>query len=550
MGLFGPKKLKEEDYYFTIDHSFTSKPQEDYSPESFTFKHAYMTFVYLMAKDWFGENPVPIREALKRSELVNADDFYSPASNDDVDFLGEPSVDRSLIKSYSHFDGCERISWKSSEIAKRWQRTLESKGVNFHEMKSPQNLELDIIMGNWVLFDGETVLPIIGEAWKDTKTGKEFIYWFIDALARTRKTSVSPLEYPSHQFFYPELFQRVGYLSETVFPSSMVRIRDRKMEFGVEKDEQVPKIALNVQTDYYVMGIGQGEKELNVRYDWAPEATRYGYIVDELVPFESVDEIVIQLVNALPKVASILMDGYANWSFKEDLSFQSELFTDLDLSDTDNQDIFDVGLNVPGHAYCALAWKSVMSYSLLDELQRNQKLMDNFDNMMFHREGLFRIASQGVGPATVHALNTLYFRIISQDDVTTIPEPAREKIEKIITFFAQYPFDRQDANAYSNLALLQTAWGKHKKALISADKGIALFNTELQQKHVTEMSGGGQFYPIIIKWELYLTKARVLVLLNKPEEAKEPLVSLIREARAMKFNGQELADAEGLLSSL
>jgi hypothetical protein len=29
MGLFGPKKLKEEDYYFTYDVIFTSKPQED-----------------------------------------------------------------------------------------------------------------------------------------------------------------------------------------------------------------------------------------------------------------------------------------------------------------------------------------------------------------------------------------------------------------------------------------------------------------------------------------------------------------------------------------
>jgi hypothetical protein len=226
------------------------------------------------------------------------------------------------------------------------------------------------------------------------------------------------------------------------------------------------------------------------------------------------------------------------------------LFTDLDLSDSEASDIFRIGLNVPGPAYCALAWKSVMSYAMLDELQRNDKIMNTFENMMFHREGLFRIANQGVGPAAVHALNTLYFRIISQDDVTTIDVSAREKIEEIITFFTQYPFDRQDANAFSNLALLQTAWGKHKEALASADKGIALFNTELQQKHVTEMSGGGQFYPIIIKWELYLTKARVLVLLNKSEQAKEPLVSLIREARAMKFSGQELADAEGLLSSL
>ena len=550
MGLFGPKKLKEEDYYFAFEVFFNSKPQEDYSPDSFTFPHAYKNFVHLMARDWFGDNPVPIREALKNSKLLSAEDAYVPKDDDEMDFLGEPTVDRSLIKSYSRFDGCERISWSSCEIAMRWQKTLEGKGVNFHEMKSPQNLELDIIMGTWILFDGKSVLPIIGEAWKDTKTGKEFIYWFVDALVRTRNTTVPPLEYPSHQFFYPEMFQRIGYLSETVFPSSMVRIRDRIMEFGVTDDKNTPKIALNVQTEYYVIGISQGEKELDVRYDWAPEVTRYGYVIDELVPFETVDEIVIKLVNALPRVTSILLDGFANWSFKENISFQSELITDLDLNDFKDKDMFCIGLNVPGPAYGALAWKSVMSYALLHELQRNEKLMENYDNVMFHRGGLFRIANQGVGPATVHALNTLYFKILSQDDVTTIDESSRENIEEILTYFTRYPFDRQDANAFSNLALLQTAWGKHKEALVSVDKGIALFSSELQQKHVTEMSGGGQFYPIIIKWELYLTKARVLVLLNKPDKAKEPLVSLIREARAMKFSGQELADAEGLLSSL
>jgi len=64
-----------------------------------------------MAKDWFGDSPVPIREALKRSKIVKAEDFYEPKADGEVDFIGEPSVDRSLINSYSRFDGCERISW-------------------------------------------------------------------------------------------------------------------------------------------------------------------------------------------------------------------------------------------------------------------------------------------------------------------------------------------------------------------------------------------------------------------------------------------------------
>ena len=34
------------------------------------------------------------------------------------------------------------------------------------------------------------------------------------------------------------------------------------MEFGVKDDQHTPKVALHVQTDYFVMGINQGEKDL------------------------------------------------------------------------------------------------------------------------------------------------------------------------------------------------------------------------------------------------------------------------------------------------
>ena len=101
MGLFGPKKLKEEDYYFTLDFPFESKPQEDYSPDSFTFGHAYVQYVQLMARDWFGDSPVLAREALKNSKLVNPEDLFPPEAAAEFPILGEPSVDRSLLKSYS-----------------------------------------------------------------------------------------------------------------------------------------------------------------------------------------------------------------------------------------------------------------------------------------------------------------------------------------------------------------------------------------------------------------------------------------------------------------
>jgi tetratricopeptide (TPR) repeat protein len=244
------------------------------------------------------------------------------------------------------------------------------------------------------------------------------------------------------------------------------------------------------------------------------------------------------------------MDGYCNWSFDERINFQDELFNDLLISEDMASELFKVGFIAPGAAYSAMSWRSVLSYALLDQLVNDANLMKAPDSVMFHRGGLFRLAQQGVGPAAAHAANSLYFRIIKEDNLSEVPLEAREKITSLLNYYSSYQFDRQDANALSNLAMLQSAWGDYKKALESAEKGIALFKAELSQKFVTEMSGGGPFYPIIIKWELYLTKARVLVLLEQHEKAKEPLTAMIREARALQYDGEELGVAEKLLASL
>lgn len=549
MGLFGPKKLKEEDYYFNYLYPYNGKQQEDYTPEAFTFGHSYVQFVQLLARDWFGNDPVTLREALKSCKVMTGDEIYTPPGPDAIDIVGEPTVDKSLLKSYSRFDNAERISWSKSKIALKWQQVLESKGVLVEVNQSPQDQSIGILVGKWRLFDEITGLPIIGEAWRDKKTGKEFVYWFIDALCRSRKVEVDPIEYPSHMFFYPELFQRAGYLSETVFPSSMMRIRDRMQEFGVEDPQQVPQVAIDVVEDYYVLGLVPGESEIVGRVDWSPETTRYGYIIDENIPFDTVDEIVIQLVNALPKFASILADGYSNWTFNEQIDFQAELFSDVSLNEDPNL-AYRLGLNVPGAIYSQLCWLSAISYGILERLSQDAKAMSNAENLMFYRAGLFRLVSQGMGAVPVHALNSLYFKILLQDDVSQFDNASKLNVTAMMEYYSEWQFDRQDANALSNLSMFQTAWGQYKSALASADRGIALFKADLTQKFVTDMSSEGPFYPIIIKWELMLTKARVLVLLEQPEKAKEPLTALVREARAMQFDGENLHEAERLLATL
>ena len=183
-------------------------------------------------------------------------------------------------------------------------------------------------------------------------------------------------------------------------------------------------------------------------------------------------------------------------------------------------------------------------------MAQDPKAMSTLENMSFYRAGLFRLVSQGVGAVPVHALNSLYFKIVMQDDISQFDSETKVNVTAMMEYFSEWQFDRQDANALSNLSMMQVEWGEYKSALASADRGIALFKADLTQKYVTDMSGGGPFYPIIIKWELMLTKARVLILLEQHEKAKEPLTALVREARAMKFDGENLHEAEKLLATL
>lgn len=554
MGLFGAKKLKEEDYYFHNGIEFESKTQEDFAPESFTFRHLYVPAVQLMASDWFDAEAVTAREIFKDSKALDVDIFFPPVAEGDVigGMLGDLRVQKSLLDTQSKFQGCERINWGDSDIARRWQRNLESKGMTLNLIPSPQDHSINIIQGNWKLFDDVTPFPILGEAWRDKKSGKEFVYWFFDALVRTRALKKLDELHPSHAYYYPAMFQHLGYISETIFPSSMVRMRDRVGEFGVEDASQLPALAFHRQSDYFVLTLHNGENELIGRTSWSPETTRYGYLIDENVPFETHEEITVQLVNAFPKVCSILMDGYANWNTNEEICFQDELFHDFFIR-TDYEDReYEVGISVPGPAYGFLAWRSVVSYDFLSRMQLDSSIWKVPENHQFYKNGLNILMKAGIGPAVVHAANSLHFEVLSEGNPSAIPSGGRELISRVLTYFSDWKFDYQGANALSNLSIFQAAWGDYAGALKSIERGISLFQHELDPMLNTEMSGSGAnpFYPSIIKWELLLNKGKYLIATGKSDKAAAPIATFVMEAKEMGYKGEDLREAERLLETL
>lgn len=549
MGLFGPKKLKEEDFYFSLDYEFENTTQENFSPEAFTFRHTYTVYVQMLALNWFGTDPVTLRTALETSKGIPVSSIFVHSGVED-DFLGEPKVDRSLLNTDAVFKDCEIISWSDSQIALRWQKALERHGVQLSLHGSPQDMNIQVISGKWKLFDGITAMPIMGEAWKNKKTGKEFVYWFIDALSRSRKLEVSPKEFPSHKFFIPEFLQRAGYLSETLFPSTMMVVRDRMMQFGVTDQAQLPSIAIDVQSDYYVLGVNSNPAELNARMEWSPETTRYGYIIDDQVPFETVDQVIFQVVDALPKVASILADGFSHWNFDEEIGFQDALITDLYRKNAENLPNYRIGILVPSPLYVPLVERTNLSYALLEQLARDEKQMGSAENEKFYREGLFGLVNIGVGTGPVHAMNSLYFRVANRDDLSKRDPQARQNITDLHMYFSDWNFDKQNANALSNLAMLQLNWGDFDRALKSANLALELYEKPLTQKYQTEYTSNSEFYPIIIKWEVMITKARVLILLDDLDGAKEALKPMVAEATAMNYPGEELIDAQAMLAAI
>ena len=550
VGLFR-KSINPADYYFDLRWPYKPKQQPDYSEESFTFRQTYLQFVQFMAKDWFGEEIITVRELFEDSSDVDVELLIPRGEDGEPSVFSDLGVSKLLLDSGRRFEHSERISWEKSKIAVRWSEKLSSLGVNLFPIPSPQNNQINIVTGPWKLFDNETPFPLFGEAWKDKRTGEEFIYWFFDALVKTRPSLQTKGLHPSYAYFIPMMFHRLGYISETIFPSSMVRMRDRQGEFAADSLEEIPSIALHTEQNYIVMSIFEEEKGITHRLDWSPETTRYGYIIDDSIPFETNAEIIPKVVDALPKAASVLMDGFCNWTDGQEISFQHELFLDVDLKGVQISP-FELGLFVAGPAYGRLVWKSMVVYGALRELSNDEKILSKDPKgWEILENGYYSVIDRGCGMAPMNALNSLVFYMCRKhpDKVTQFAEDAREFPRSALRYFSRFAIDNQDANALSNLAYLEFLWGNWKESLAIADEGLA----NLKEDAVFYHSGLGGEDPsttIPIRLELLITKARTHLAQGNNEEAKQLIEQVIRESRENNFSGSEFTEAQLLLSTL
>lgn len=550
MGLFR-KSIKPEDYLFDLYWPYTPVQQEDYAEESFTFKQIYLQYVQLMAQGWFGEGELSLQQVFRDSRDVDLDKIIPQRPEGEKSLFDSIGVQSALLNTQVRFDNAERISWNDSKLAKTWQNKLESLGVTLFYMQSPQNSSIQIVFGPWTLFDNETPLPVMGEAWRDKSTNREFIYWFIDALSKTRYSKPTKDLHPTHAFYMPAMFQRIGYVSETIFPSSMVRVRDRKAEFGVASLSEIPPLAFHTVRDYVVLTLVKEEGSLTQRQDWSPETTRYGYLIDESIPFLGENDIIPKVVDALPKAASILMDGYCNWTDVGEISFQDELFLDYDLKEAQLEP-FELGFFVPGTAYGRLIWKSMVYYSAITNLSNDEKTLSKDPNAKeILTEGFWRLINRGCGSIPMHSVNSFFFDHLKNNpkDIANSSDSDKSLYRRIMTYFSHYRVDDQDSNVLSNLACFESTWGDHVQSLNVIELGLEKLSKPSVYYHI-EIWPPNEQVKLPIRLELLITKAKVKNSLGQTNEAKALLTQVIEESNFAGFTGAEYQEALTLLNSM
>jgi len=550
MGLF-KRSLNSADYLFDLRWAYKPKPQEGYAEESYTFRQMYIQYVQLMAKGWFGDEEVHLKDVFANSKDVNLEAITPVRPEGEINLFDEIGVQTKLLNTAQRFENAERISWEKSKLGHKWFSKLSDLGVNLFVVPSPQNPNIQVITGPWKLFDNETPFPIFGEIWRDKSTGEDFIYWFFDALVRTRYPLPTKGKHPSDAFFIPAMFQRLGYLSETIFPSSMVRIKDRLGEFATDNPSHIPALAFHNERDYGVLSLQDDGQEISQRVDWSPQTLRYGYIIDDTIPFLENSEIIPKVVDALPKAVSILMDGFCNWTDSEEIRFQDELFLDYDL-DGVKPEQFELSFFVAGPAYGRLCWKGMMVYNNLRQLQDDTKeLLRNDRARPLLNQGYATLINRGCGSIFMHSINTFYFSVgkIRREEIAAFTEEEKMGPRKILRFASTYPVDNQDANALSNLAVYELLWKEYENSLAITNEGLAKLEVPL----LPIPSDAWRDIPenrLPIKLELLLTKARALVGLGRKGEAKSVLEQLEREAIAANFDGWEYTEGKELLSTL
>jgi hypothetical protein len=544
MGLFS-KKLNPKDFAYNSVLTFKSQQRDDFSDDSFTFRHANIVITLAMAQNWFGNNLVDVNQAFKGTNLKVS---QLP------DWSQEMKVNKTLLDTEKTFDGCERVAWSKSKIGPKFKEMLLRTGATTGLMPCPQDLSIDVETGTWKLCDG-TPFAQVGEVWRNKKTGKEFVYWHFDALVRSRMSLRPSGVDASEKYFMPYLFQSAGYLSETMFPGVGIVMGTREKQFGVQKQSQIPVLTFHTEENHRVFSVISSREGFSAAYIWSPSTTRYGYIFSDEHMSEAMDAALITVLDALPKVGDILADGYCNWPPGSDLDFQASCLSDISIFDDSNTADFHRGIIIPGPLYSQLEIRTMEVYDASSRAFHEALSKNDAEALDVLLPALHNIIALGTGAIVSHAANTFFYSVYNNQSAFPVltGETLEEWLaysENLLRYVALQDVDSQNANALSNLATLLSDRGDYKSALKCIDDGLEILADRDDTKPVSLAWQPGYQANLPIELELYISKASIFMDQDKPEKARELAEKVLRIANENDFDSGEVLAAKYMLENI
>lgn len=360
--------------------------------------------------------------------------------------------------------------WKDSAFGDRFIRILEKRGAAVAHgyfgriaqidppdgtvEQIPLSTPIDLYTGRWGLSDG-TEFAQIGQVFKSKKDGSEIVYWHFDAFANTRYSLFPSAKDLSSKVFIPRYLQIAAFLAETPFPSALagsMGVNTRDGLFG--PSENMPRPLIRHQRDGISIGLvrnSQGVQEISF---WAPELYQFGYAFSDQMSDQEIYDALPPVCDGIPKVAEIIVDGFAHWLPNSDLDFQACLMSDFTLGD--EYAIYEAGALVPGVLYGQLCQRSTAVYNHIEVVTREAiTRADNetYDSCINVLETLFEF---GIGSISSHAANTFASHLLERG--------LGVDIDAMLEYFSKIDVDSQGVNALSNLILSKIKQKKYSEA--------------------------------------------------------------------------------------
>jgi hypothetical protein len=543
MGLFGKKnKVNLNDFKFDPTLHFESKQRDDYSPEAFTFRHANTIMTIAMAKNWFGED-----DAIPATSI-----FDEAISADMPEWALEIEVDSSLLNTDRYFENSTRIGWSHSKLGKKFQAQVEKLGATVHLMPCPQDLSKDILTGNWQLCDGRTLIQM-GEIWRNDATGNEFVYWHIDGLVRTRPPMFAKDDDLALKVFLPYMFQSTAYLSESPFPSTPIVMRTREEQFGVSSPGDIPKIAFHTENNIRNFATAYQGNQKQAVFFWTPQSTQYGYIFEENQISDSMNEALITVLDALPKVGDILADGYCNCGPGSGLYFQASCYADRTVFSPESVAPIFLGEFVPGALYGDLDLRALNVYNssagaLGDGIEKDDEELVNLGV-----SGLFDLMNNGCGSSVAHSVNTLFYNQLSNREAF-LGEIDGQRFKdwvhdsKIyLNFVSKLDIDSQNANALSNLASLYLEEENFEEAQKCVNEGLEILENVDTNKTVSFLWAADTKASLPIRLELMAHQMGIHLENDKNDQAVKVAKEIVAIAESNNYDDGSVLAAKYIL---